>query len=303
MRVVNECRIDFQYRLSPNSPIVIKTINSNIVSTDIVRSILKIEKYVDRKSTNAFDVLTYTVDIFNISELLVTNVVFQDKIPIGTRFIENSVTINNLKRRCINPQEGFYIGNINVDHKIRITFKVVVLPKCFTRVIKNYSTIEYDYIYNIEKSPTRILIESNKVNVAYENKVFKQLSINNSLKLYKPVYNILNSKVSIKVLEVKITNTPINDFYKNSNLCTIIIIGSIGYEVLYKSNVKNKFKKSKVREIISATDNFGFSSQMLVPVGITYLNKNNINIIIENVSTNLLDSETVFINTNILLYY
>ena len=61
---------------------------------------------------------------------------------------------------------------------------------------------------------------------------------------------------------------------------------------------KSKFQKSKLLR-----DKFGFSCYMLVPVGIEYLNENNIKVIIEHASSNLINKNTVFINTNILLHY
>ncbi|MDK2563818.1 DUF11 domain-containing protein [Romboutsia sedimentorum] len=296
MRVINECRIDFKYRLSPQSPLVAKTTLSNIVSTDIVKNILKIEKFVDKKNTYYFDILTYTIDIYNISDYLVTDVFFRDKIPLGTEFIQNSVEINNIKVRCLNPQYGFCIGDINSGYKKSITFKVVVLPLCFCEIIKNYSIIEHDYIYNIEKCPARVPIQSNRVYTKVNEKVFKQLSIDNILTTCDPILKIVDSNVSIEILQTKLVNTPSNDIYGEckSNICMLIVIGSIDYEMIFKS----KFQKSKLLR-----DKFGFSCYMLVPVGIEYVNKNNIKIIIENASSNLINKNTVFINTNILLHY
>lgn len=49
MRVVNECRVDFKYRLTEDSPLVTRTNFSNLVSTEIVKDMLHVEKFVDKK--------------------------------------------------------------------------------------------------------------------------------------------------------------------------------------------------------------------------------------------------------------
>lgn len=305
MRVINECRVDFQYMLSPQSPVIIKTICSNLVSTDIVKDILKIEKYADKKCTYSFDILTYTICITNISKYKITNVFFQDRIAKGTRFIENSVTINNIKRRCINPEYGFNLYSLEPEDMIIITFKVIVLPHCFCDALRNCSTIEHDYIYNIEKPPARITIESNCVKTAIDNKVFKSIVVDNILKTCDKIQKIIDVNVRIKILETKPCSTPVSEIYKicNSNICTLVILGSIEYKVNYLPKLPQKRSKHRNDKIKYTEDIFGFSCYMLVPVGITYSNKDNINIDIENICINLVGSNNVFVNTNLLLYY
>ncbi|MDO7203747.1 hypothetical protein Q5M85_05770 [Paraclostridium bifermentans] len=43
MRVVNECRVDFKYRLTQDSPLVTRTNFSNVVSTEIIKDMLNIK--------------------------------------------------------------------------------------------------------------------------------------------------------------------------------------------------------------------------------------------------------------------
>lgn len=302
MRVINECRVDFQYKLSTQSPVVIKTIASNMVSTDIVKDIIKIEKYTNKRSSCAFDILTYTICIKNISKYVVTNVFFRDKIPGGTRFIENTVTINNTKRRCINPDSGFRLWDIDPEEIIKITFKVVVLPNCFCNTINNFSTIEHDYIYNIEKPPTRIVIESNKVKTKIKNKVFKTVLVDNKLEVCDKIQKIIDIKVEARIIDTKIAISPANDIYANCNdsLCTLVVLGSIEYELNFIVDCNGKKRENKCKSYCNI---FGFSTYMVAPVGITYLDKNNIKVKIESICSDLLDTNTVFISTGLLLYY
>lgn len=305
MKIINECRVNYQYRLSPNDPIIIKTLCSNVVSTDIIRNMLKIDKYVDKKYTTAFDILTYTIVIKNISQLYITKIFFQDKIPNRTKFLENSVTVNGLKKRCANPEIGFYIGNLEEGCEAIITFKVVSLPYCINHLIKNYSTIEYDYIFNIDKDPTRITIDSNNAITLYENRTFKQMVVEHEIKICKEIDEILDTNIKINVLDVKIINAPINESYltKKIKTCTILVICSIEYKILCSHQKKIKNKKVNECSEVLINDIFGFSNYMIVPVGITYIDKNNIKILIENTTSSLIDCETIFISTNMLMYY
>ena len=59
---------------------------------------------MDKAFATVNDVLTYTVTIQNTGNVLATNVIFQDPIPIGTTFIANSVTVDGVSQPGANPQ-------------------------------------------------------------------------------------------------------------------------------------------------------------------------------------------------------
>lgn len=96
--------------------------------------------------------LLYSEIIINISDDVITKVFVQDDIPKETRFIENYVVVNNISKGGLNPQDCFRIVDIKAKEKIIIKFKALVLPQYGgDEIIKNYSSIEYDYLYNIKK--------------------------------------------------------------------------------------------------------------------------------------------------------
>lgn len=287
MDIVNECRIDFKYRLSPQSPIISKTIFSNLVSTQIIENTLKMTKYVDKKETYAFDILTYTIIIENIREFDVTNIFFHDTIQKGTQFIENSVEVNNRKRRCISPEQGFYLGCLTSGEKVKITFNVLVLPMYFHNLIKNYSDIEYDYIYNIEKPPIKVNEKSNEVKVKYKNKVFLQTVLGNTIKTYAYIEEILDISCKLEIIKTKLITSI------DLDKCTVLVIGKIKYEILFKSLHYKRYIE----------DTFGFSTCMMAPIGMIYSNKDNIKINIEYLKANLLNKNSIYITTSLLIYY
>ncbi|KKY01814.1 hypothetical protein VN21_06715, partial [Paraclostridium benzoelyticum] len=233
MRVVNECRVDFKYRLTQDSPLVTKTNLSNVVSTDIIKNMLDIEKFVDKNYTYAFDILTYSIVITNVSNFTVTNVFFKDKIPKGTIFIENSVKVDNIKKRCLRPDTGFYINKINYRSSVIIKFKVIVLPQYFIHPITNFSTIQQNYILNIEEVPVRLNIDSNIVSSEFQRKVFKEINICENIRLKKDISKILKFEVDIKVISTKLVDSPINRIIQKnkSNMCNLVVIGYIDYKI------------------------------------------------------------------------
>ncbi|MEG0180851.1 MAG: hypothetical protein RR657_03095 [Peptostreptococcaceae bacterium] len=299
MRVINECRVDFKYRLTCTSPLISQTNFSNIVSTDIVRNILNIEKFVDKPCTYAFDILTYNIVIYNISNYMVSNIFFKDNIPKGTFFIENSLHINNIRKRCLSPEKGFYINKINPQNTISIKFKVRVLPQCFCETLKNFSNIQQNYIFNIEKPPVKLNIPSNTVISKVENKLFKQISIENTIKLKKDILKIVDFKVLIKILDTKIIHSPINSKYNKfkTNMSTLLVIGIIEYKIFFKTDNKNNNKTKVIKYI------YGFSCIMITPVGIVYLEKDKIKVKIKHALANLLNNNTIITSTNILISF
>ena len=226
----------------------------------------------------------------------------QDDIPKETRFIENSVVVNDMRKRETNPQEGFCIRNIKAKEKVIIKFKVLVLPQYGEyendERIKNYSSIEYDYLYNIEKPKNRININSNEVDILVKNRAFNQITIDNEIDVRKDVVN------------TKIINSPTNNNIDvlctkpKTNTCLAIVVGTIKYHITYKdlSRRNNKSYKNIAREYC-VEDIFGFSCCLVVPVGITYGNKYDINFIIEDSATTITNSNTLYSSTNILFYY
>lgn len=287
MKIVNECRLDYKYRLSLQSPIINKTIFSNIVSTQIIKESLKISKSVNKKSTYTFDILIYTITINNISDYIIKNIFFKDEIPKSTRFIKNSVKINNIKLRCLNPNEGFYIEKLGAKDSIELSFKVLVVPIDYYNIIENFSTIEYDYIYNVEEAPYLVKKESNIVKTKYGKKIFKQMTFGDYFKTCYSIDKIIDYKYNIEIIETKIIRNP------KHNLYTLLIVGKIEFKVWYKSSFCKKYN----------SEIFGFSTCMSVPVGIILANKDDIKYDIQYLSIDLVNYNTIFLNMSLLFYY
>lgn len=287
MDIINRCYVDYSYRFSATSPMVTKTILSNIVSTQIIRERLEIKKFVNRENASSFDILVYTIVILNISEELIENLFFKDYIHNNTRFIENSVTINDIKKRCLNPQKGFYIGDLSRNDKIKITFKVLILSSCLSEYIKNKSYVQYNYKYNIEKPPIRICKESNDVITKHDNNLFKQIIVGSTMKTGTRIDNVVTIRCNVEVINTKVINL------YTLNFCNVLVLGKLKYKIFYKSYGKLRYSE----EI------FGFSECILVPIGVIYLNKIDIKINMEDVCCKLINKKTIFLNSVMFIYF
>ena len=72
-------------------------------------------KIVDKAVAISGEILTYTSFITNNGNLDAIDFIFTDQIPVGTTFIENSVTVDGVARAGENPANGINIGNLNVN--------------------------------------------------------------------------------------------------------------------------------------------------------------------------------------------
>lgn len=292
MDVKNECRIDYKYRLSSQSPVINKTICSNVVSTQIIKNSIEVTKYVNKESTFSFDILIYTVIIKNTSTLDLNNVLFQDNIPSNTKFIENSFTVNKIKSRCTNPQKGYIIDCLKSCEQIEIGFKVLVLPYNMCNEIMNFSTISYGHIYNVEKPPIVINLNSNKVTSKLEsNKIFKQILVNKYINTYDDINFIKNCEYDIDIIKTKIINN------LNNNLSTLVVLGKVSFKILYESDNCHTCNDECIEDV------FGFSTYIIVPIGINLVHKKNIKYNIEDRCIEIRGKNIIFMNLTLLLYY
>ncbi|MGL4772779.1 MAG: hypothetical protein ACRC2K_04350, partial [Clostridium sp.] len=242
---------------------------------------------VTKKSTNervySYKIIIYTILILNITHEVLGNLFFRDEIEDGARFIKNTVTINGVKKRCINPEEGFYIGNLKGLGETTITFKVLILPT--NKSIKNQSSIEYDYIYNNEKPPLRVDVKSNNVTIDNENNIFKQGVASSSISI-RNVNCIMSIKLYPEIVNTKI----INSYVKNN--ANVLVIYKIKYKIVYKSKGKIKCLE----------DVFGFSEILVASSGIIYEEDIMVKIKMIHGCYTIDKSGEILINSVVLLY-
>ncbi|MGL4570419.1 MAG: DUF11 domain-containing protein [Clostridium sp.] len=289
MRVINESRIDFKYRFSSESPVITKTIYSNIVYTTIVRNCLLVKKSVDKKVASHYDILKYKIEISNISCDKINNVKFKDCLEDGIKFISNTVVINGKLKKCCNPMEGIPLGTMYQADSIIISFKAVVDKRFYKGILSNYCIISFDYIYNIEKPPLCFNIESNKADTICKNDLFKQCMVKKKIKVSSvcgKIDKVLKIESEVNVIKSKVLNCIVNE-----DLLNVLLICSIKYKIYYVNN-------SKKRIFITSR---GFSTNVVIPRGVEYFDKISIQIENEKTSYIIMNRSDIFIANSLLI--
>lgn len=88
---------------------------------------LSVTKTVDKSFAIVGDVLTYVSLVKNDGSLVLYNVNFEDAIPTGTEFVEQSVLIDGVSYPSYNPSAGFLLPNIIPGASVIVSFKVKVI--------------------------------------------------------------------------------------------------------------------------------------------------------------------------------
>ncbi|MEG0671713.1 hypothetical protein [Clostridium sp.] len=289
MKIVNESRIDYQYRYSAVSPVVINTIISNKVATTVVNNTLCARKEVDKCHGSMYEILNYRIKIENISSERVNNVSFKDSLPHGVRFINNTLSINEKIVRCLCPMEDIYIGYLDSKEIVIIKYKAVVYHLCCLQTLGNPCVVFYDYIYNVEEPPIKVSTKSNKVMTEMRDNLFKQIIVDNKVQFPNSL-RIRNGfkgiDVCAKVIEVKILKC-----ITNADRYSVILIGVLTYRIAY-------IYQCKLREIIDVK---GFSTILSVPNGVKYFKKVGAKADVEDTSYIFTSDDKILISTSIII--
>lgn len=310
MEIINQARVEYRYRFSSLAPIITKTLLSNNTITYIINDVLKVNKKVDKLLASPFDILDFTITISNVSNTIVNNIYFKDALPSNLKYVSNSLKINGYDIPCAKVENLCYLGSLESSENIVINFNTVILPSSNINSTSNVSTIYFDYIYNILKPPTVIALDSNSTSTNIENNLFKQFNVSHVLIFpdsLPKVDKIISIKCKINLLKKKLVATPhCNTLsHKDKNLLNLILIGSLKYDVTYysKNCISNCCKDSCKKYLHAASFINGFSTNLLVPCGINIVDVKAVPIKItgEKISYNLINTQTIYMNSDLLL--
>ncbi|MBU3179975.1 DUF11 domain-containing protein [Clostridium psychrophilum] len=299
MEVINQCRVDFNYKLSPPGPIICNTIFSNVVKTVIIEKLVVAVKKVDKPAACIFDILTYTVCLKNKCMYYASNIFFQDIVPSGVKFICGSVKVNWIKNKKADPNKGFYLGTLKPFSKCFISFKVVVLPLTLDLILKNRAFITYDYVYNLEKPPIRVTIKTNTTCTSIKNTLFKQINVSNKFKIQNPCIcnkDLIKISTKVNIIKTKIVDTP-TGISEEGNYLTgskILIIGSVKYNITY---IDKEFSRVCCEKFVK-----GFSTSIVIPKVICHSAQPEFNIIEESKLTTPLKDKRFEVDTTLLIF-
>lgn len=99
---------------------------SNQTNLPVYQPILAVTKTPSLSRATVGDTLAYLLNVSN-SGNFPAQVFLTDAIPAGTQFVENSVIIGGTSVPGANPASGIYLGSINPDAALQLSFTVVVV--------------------------------------------------------------------------------------------------------------------------------------------------------------------------------
>lgn len=287
MRVVNEGRVDYKYKVSPQSPYITITVVSNTVSTTIIRKGLAVKILVHKEYASFYDSLYYKIRIKNISGHGLDNVTLMNFVADGTKFIYHSIKINNQWKRCVEPSSGVFIGRVEPGEIVLINYQAVIEVNTLGQIVSN-CTVYYDYIFNIEKPPIPIPIYSNIVVTVLKDNIFKQILVDNTIELPRVLKkkDIKRIDTNIKIQKTKFMRSLIYE-----DACILLCYGIIEYRIYFM--YQNRVCALKQLE--------GFHSALLVPIGIIYFK--HLKVKTMNISTrcSLIEDSELLLITSLLL--
>ncbi len=165
--VLNTASATATFLLNPLQPPVTTTNSSNTTVVTIPLpppGEVTATKTVDVATGAVGDVLTYTVLISNVGIIPVTDVFFQDVIPEGTTFVDNSVTIGGVQQLGLNPEIGFTVTPLLIaGGSIEVTFQVTITEIPDNEVILNDADVTFTSQPNPQEPPITETILTNLV--------------------------------------------------------------------------------------------------------------------------------------------
>ncbi|MDB3084653.1 hypothetical protein C4097_08830 [Clostridioides difficile] len=193
--ITNTSQVQFSYYIYPNGTPLTYTQHSNTVTTNVVLGKINAVKMVDKSIATIGDILTYTVTLTNVGNVIDSNVMFQDTPSTGVTFNEGSVVINGVTNSSADPTKGFSLGSIGIGNVVTVVFTVIVTSVPSTNQVINQAVIPFQYVIDPKQSSYSDTAYSNAVatNIAYGS-----LSVNKSVdKKYATIGDIITYTVKI----------------------------------------------------------------------------------------------------------
>lgn len=164
--LVNTASANYTFIVNPNNPVETKgDSQGNTVSTQVNHAEVIITKAVDLAYAKPTDIITYTLTLQNIGNIVAKNIIIHEPLPQDTTYVTNSLVgaSGNFPTLTLNTM-------IAPNETATITFQVRVNKLPVTNPISNQATIEYDYLVDpITSELTKGIKTSNTVNTQIQD--------------------------------------------------------------------------------------------------------------------------------------
>lgn len=230
--VTNTSNVSFSYNIDPNGTSITKNVASNSVTTYVILGKLTAAKIVDKAIATVGDVLTYTVTLTNVGNVIDSTVNFQDIPSEGVTFKDGSVVVNGTSQPTYNPIIGFSLGDIGIGNVLTVQFQATVTSVPQTNVVTNQSVSTFKYTVDPKQQPYSDTTYSNTVttNIAYGS-----LSVTKAVnKQYATIGEEITYTVTIvNIGNINATNVIFKDPIPRN---TMFVIGSVTVNGISYSN-------------------------------------------------------------------
>lgn len=221
--VTNTSNVSFSYKIDPNGSNITKNQTSNVVTTYVVLGKLNVAKIVDKAIATIGDVLTYTITLTNVGNVIDSNVLFQDVPSDGVTFKAGSVVVNGVSQPTYNPITGFSLGDIGIGNVVTVQFQANVTSVPQTNQVNNQAVIIFKYTVDPKQQPYSDTTYSNTVttNIAYGS-----LSVTKAVnKQYATIGEQITYTIAIvNIGNVNATNVIFKDPIPHN---TMFVLGSV----------------------------------------------------------------------------
>ncbi|WP_170272151.1 putative mucin/carbohydrate-binding domain-containing protein [Clostridium tarantellae] len=191
----NNALVKFEYNVNAYTIPTVQTVTSNNSSTQIQYFDIVAFRSNNNNYPNVNDVVTYTLTLTNVGNIVATNVQVQEPAVTGTSFITGSVKINGVTDNSLNPFTGFNIGTIPANNTVTIAYSITVDQIQPTGIIENI--VQVPFKYQISQNDPEVSSQEDS-NLVTTRSNFVDISIVETVdKAYAEVNNILYYSIDI----------------------------------------------------------------------------------------------------------
>lgn len=287
MKIVNQSRVNLEYQYDPTMPVVRETQVSNLAITYVLDDRLCVRMSAVRSLFTFFETFEYNIKIRNICGIKIVHIRIQDSLPKSLYYIQNSIIINGIRRRCCTPYEGIPIEFIDVGEEVSILFRVVIPVQSAPRQIVNRCMVSYDYQYDYQLPMIEKVIESNWVKSWIHNIYYKMSSVSANIVVNNQFMILRLNHIELSPLQRK----TVRGKYESS----IVIVDCMEcyFELRRKGSQRSCPMKAQQ----------GIACTMKVPDGVRYCNVGRIQGKIEDIQVNQISCKVWNISLQICYYF